>query len=445
MSSIILESLWAFASVARTLPDSPPMFLPLFCTKPLKSAVLCALIVLAIGSSERIFAQGIERQSLAGEDAATAAKGSDQNNPYNLSLGPVSIRTDAGISTAYNDNINVAYTGRQGDCIITPTFNVHGLWQATDVNALTFDIGLGYQWYTIHTGDSSIIISPNSQTQFNIYVGDFKINLHDQFSFSENPVLVGQLSNVNQFPVFVNVVGERTDWDLGDIILSLGYDHTNQWVYNSNYSYLSYQEDAITPTLRIKVSSTIDTGVETSFSQMRYEQGVQNNSFTMLAGSFVEAKVNENLSVDAHAGVNLTDYATGGSNGSTTNITGFNGSAGINHRINDVLTEGLTAGQEFLPGVTSNFTKRIYSNYNLGWQATTNFSVNLDLWWENLQDSQANFSQNANRFGSNLTLAYNINDHMTTSLGYQGVIKNADPSSDSYAQNVVNLGFTYKF
>jgi len=398
-----------------------------------------------MGCTERSSAQGIERQSIAGEDAATASKGSDQNQPYNLSLGPVSIRAETGISTGYNDNINVAYTGRQGDFIVTPSLTLHGLWQATDANALTLDLGIGYQWYTIHTGDSSLTITPNSKTEFNIYVGDFKINLHDQFSFTQNPVLVGQLSNVNQFPVFVNVAGLRVDWDLSDIILSMGYDHTNQWVFNNAFSYLNYQEDAITPRVTVKVSSTIDAGVETSFSDMRVEQGIQNDNISMQVGPFVEAKVTEDLSVDAHAGAQLSDYATGGSNGDSSNIAGFYGNAGVNHRINDYLSEGLTAGQEYLPGITSNYTKRIYANYNLGWQATTNFSVNADLWWENLDDSAATFRQTANRYGSNLTLTYNINDHMLLALGYQYVIKFADPSSLGYSQDVVNLSYTYKF
>jgi len=368
-----------------------------------------------------------------------------ENQPYNLSLGPVNIRAEAGVSTSYNDNINVAYTGRQSDAIITPSLTLHGLWQATDVNALTFDIGIGYQWYTIHSGDSSINITPNSKTEFNIYVGDFKINLHDQFSFSQNPVIVGQLSNVNQFPVFVNVVGLGVDWDLGDIILSLGYNHTNQWIFDSAFSYLNYQADTISPRVTFKVSSTIDTGLETAFTSMRYEQNVQNNSLSMMVGPFMDAKINENLSVDAHAGANLTDYATGGLNGDSSNITGFYGNAGINHRINDVLSEGLTGGQEYIPGVTSNYTKRIYANYTLGWQATNSFSVATNLWWENLDDSNATFRQTANRFGTNLTLTYNITDHINTSLGYQYIIKNADPSNLGYSQDVVNLSFSYKF
>jgi len=405
----------------------------------------CALVLTLAGSTGLAWGQGIERESLAGESAAAAAKGSDTNQPYNLSLGPVNIRAEAGLSTAYNDNINVAYTGRQGDCIITPSMVVHGAWQVTDLNTLTFDVGLGYQWYTIHTGDSSINVTPNSKAEFNIYAGDFKINLHDQFSFSQNPVQVAQLSNVNQFPVFINIAGFRVDWDLNDIILSMGYDHTNQWVYNSNYSYLNYQEDTISPRLTVKVNPTTDAGLETSFSSMRLEQGVQNNSLSMQIGPFVESKINENLSVDAHAGAELADYATGGSNGDSSNITGFYGNAGINHRINDVLTEGLTGGQEFMPGVTTNYTKRIYANYTLGWQATNSLGVAADLWWENLDDSQGTFRQTANRFGAGLTLTYNINEHFYTSLGYQYVIKDANPSYLGYSQDVVNLSLSYRF
>src|ERR1022692_3627264 len=50
-----------------------------------------------------------------------------ENQPYNLKIGPVTLRADAGSTVSYNDNINLANTGRQEDWIITPNLNVHGL------------------------------------------------------------------------------------------------------------------------------------------------------------------------------------------------------------------------------------------------------------------------------------------------------------------------------
>jgi len=407
--------------------------------------LVCTTVLLLLAGGHWLCAQGIERQSLAGESAAEAARGSDTNQPYNLQLGPVTLRADASLSASYNDNIDIAHTGRISDVILTPNLNLHALWQATDLNALTFDLGIGYDWYTMHSGNSALTISPSSQTQFNIYAGDFKINLHDRFSFSQDPIAVAQLSNVNEFPVFVNVAGLQVDWDLTDVILSLGYDHTNQWVFDRNYDYLNYQSDTVSPRVTVKIDKLTDAGLATSFSSQRYDQNIQNDNTTFMVGPFVSSKLNEDLSIRAEAGGQFTNYDKGGLNGDTSNLAAFYGNLGVTHRINEVLTETLTGGREFLPGISSNNTQRIYADYTFNWQATSYLSVGTNLWWENLEDSDATFSEKSNRYGAGLTLAYNLNDHATINLGYQYILKDANPSIDSYSQNVVTLTFLYHF
>ena len=60
-------------------------------------ALISALILELLGAAERLLAQGIEGDSLADENTATAKKNSPTNHPYNLRLGLVTIRADTGI------------------------------------------------------------------------------------------------------------------------------------------------------------------------------------------------------------------------------------------------------------------------------------------------------------------------------------------------------------
>jgi hypothetical protein len=410
--------------------------------RPLFIATLLGVVACAIG---RVQAQGIERESLAGEAAAGAVHGSDEDQPYNVQLGPVNLRASTAFSTSYNDNINVAHTGRQTDVILTPSADISGIWQATELNALTFNLGIGYEYYTMHSGTSSLVLSPDSATEFNVFVGDFRINLHDRFSYQQDPIQVGQLSNASQFSRFQNQAGITVDWDLGDMILTSGYDHSNLWVFQSNLDYLTYQTDSVTESATFKISKTIDAGIEVTASDSRYDKNVQNDSVTIEGGPFVTAQISENLAFNAHAGWQYSNFDTGGSNGDTEDIDSFYGNLGINHRINDVLRESLTGGQEYIPGITSNFTQRVYANYMLSWKATQFIDLSSNFWWENLEDSNASVRQTANRYGAGLTLGYKITDHANISAGYTYVLKDADPSIFSYYQNQATLGFRYQF
>ena len=48
---------------------------------------------------------------------------------------------------------------------------IHALWQATDLNSLSFDLGIGYQEYVQHTQAGGLILSPDSRAQFNLFRG----------------------------------------------------------------------------------------------------------------------------------------------------------------------------------------------------------------------------------------------------------------------------------
>jgi hypothetical protein len=367
------------------------------------------------------------------------------NQPYNLQIGPVTLRADAGSTVSYNDNINLANTGRQDDWIITPTINIHGLWQATELNVLTFDLGVGYEQYLLHPSNSSPLISPDSQAQFKMFVGDFKITFVDTFSFQNNPTQVGQLSNVTQFQRLSNDASVTVDWDVGDLTVSLGYHHANFGVLEQTYSYLDYQSDSVTPQIALSFSKTIQAGISASLVSTRYDQDVENNSTQLTAGPFVSAQISENLSVIARGGWEFSNYAQGGSNGDSSNIDSFYGSAGITHRINDALTEAVSFGREYLPGITSNFTDRIYANYTPTWHATSLFDIAPQFWWESLKDSDAIVSETSTRFGAALNIGFALTEHSTATFNYAYVMKSSNLSSLNYSQDVLTLGLKYQF
>jgi opacity protein-like surface antigen len=373
------------------------------------------------------------------------SRAADDTQPYNLLLGPVNVRADASLSTSFNDNVNLAQNGRLADLIIEPTVGVHALWQVTKLNALNFDIGFGYQWYAVHSQYDNFIIQPNSQLVFNLSIGDYDISLHNYFSYTQDPLLVGQVSNTGTFPLFTNVAGFEISRDLNDIIPSFTYDHTSQWVFANEFNYLDFQEDSITPEITVKVSKTINAGFNVTLSQTTYDKAVQNDNTSVSAGPFVKAQFSTNLAVNAQAGYIITNYSNGGSNGDNQNINSFYGSIGVTHQINDALTQSLTGGRDFLPGLTSNFTQRTYADYTIGCQATKYATLSANITLENLEDSQATFRETSNRFQTGLALDYILTPHANVNLSYQYTLKDSDVSFDSYYQNLVTAGVQYQF
>jgi hypothetical protein len=390
-------------------------------------------------------AQGLDQISLTGENVAEQLRQTSDNGDYNLKIGPVGVRVDADVTTSYNDNINLVKTGAIGDFLTTPAVTFAGHWAVTDLNSLDFNIGVGYQHYWSHSEDDDLLLSPDSEAKFNFFLGETEVGLHDSFSYQQDPTEIGQLSNQTRLQRFQNDAGVQLTWDLNPFTVSFGYDHQNFWVINSIYKYLTNQSDSISPRVTYKINPSLSTGLSLSFSDVRYEQNVQNNYTTVQAGPFVQATLSNNLSINAQFGGYIADYATGGSNGDTSDATSYYGSIGLNHRINDYVQESLTAGKEYIPGLTSNFTERIYANYTATWQATTNINLGGNLLWENLSDSDATVRENSDRYGVGLNLNDSLTQHTTLTLNYQYLLKNANPASLSYEQNVGTVGIGYRF
>jgi len=383
--------------------------------------------------------------SQTGEAAARLLREQNANQPYNLRVGPVQIRAEADLTVQANDNIGLNKDGREADLITTPMGILHGRWTISDLNALTFNIGIGYQAYLLHSQYNCLLIAPDSQLNFNVFVGDCTINFHDAFSYQQDPTQVGQLSNQVRLSRFQNDAGVSAKWDLDDYLIEVDYDHANLWVTQSIYDYLTNQSDTIAPTVTWKLSETLSTGLQASFSDTRYEKSFENDNTSESLGPFVKATVSNFLSVSAAAGGFLTQYDHGGGNGDTSDVTSYYGNVGITHQLTPFLSETLTAGKEYLPGLTSNYTQRIYVNYGDQWNATKEIGVSANLFWENLQDSDATFSENSNRYGLSFNISDALTDHLNVNAGYQFLIKDANPSYLSYYQNLGTLGMQYNF
>jgi hypothetical protein len=413
--------------------------------RKLRFALLCVYIMTLLSMTNRALAQGIERESLSGENMADEMRQSGVDQAYNLRLGPVTIRAEADATANFNDNIGISKTDKIADLILTPTAILHARWQVSDLNTLALNIGVGYETYVFNSQYNSLLLSPDSEASFNVFVGPVLLNFHDYFSYQQDPTQIGQLSNTVRLSRWQNDVGVSAKWDLNDIVLDLAYDHANLWVSQSIYNYLTNESDTVAPKITYHVDSSIDTGLNLSFTNVTYQESFQNNYDNVSAGPFVTAKLSANLSVQAQAGGYFTNYSQGGGNGDTQNVASYYANAGVNHRINDSMSESATVGREFLPGLTSNFTERIYANYTFLWQATSTINAGTNIFWENLTDSDATFREDSNRYGVGLNLDDNLTEKATLSFNYQYLLKDADPSYLSYDQNSVIVGIRYQF
>src|SRR5438309_2685713 len=274
-----------------------------------KSATLLFVTSMLVATAG-VYAQDAVRPSLAGQEASDARQEDVSRIPYNLLLGPVRLRVGASVEAEYNDNITYAEVNTKDDFIITPNLTIDAIWPVTQLNTLRLDLGVGYAFYLDHSNydTNGILIAPKSQIAFDIFVSDFRINIHDRLQLQQDPIQEGALSNVAKYGRFENTAGISVLWDLNKLLFQVGYDHYNFVSTTSAFDYLDRNSEIVQGSAAFIVTPTITIGAEGNAVFTRYDQTGLNNNEDYSAGGFVEAKLTNNLRVRAAAGYQWIDF-----------------------------------------------------------------------------------------------------------------------------------------
>ncbi len=425
-------------------------------TRPLLPRTGAFLLALILATS-LVQAQDAIRPSLAGEQAAEARRLSIDNIPYNLQAGPIRLRLSATTGIEFNDNIDLAESGKRDDFIFRPQINLHALWPVTQLNTLRLDIGTGYAFYFDHPGNNTngLLLTPGSQLSFDVFVGDFRINFHDRFSLEQDPVSEIGFSNVSDYGRFQNTAGVTVLWDANAVVATLGFDHYNFISTESDFSYLDRSAEIISGSLFMAVTNTTGVGVEGNLIFTNYDEMLLNDSTTTSGGLFLETQVTSNIKVRVAGGYQGIFFDNGnfvGGGGGLPflfpdqdDINDFYANILISHRLNEAITHSLSAGHESLLGVNSNFIELNYIRHTANWNIIRNTLLSTELFFEDADESGGVINEDSNRYGGAITLGYQLTRNVTVGARYQYTEKDSNRDFRDYQQNRVSLDATYSF
>src|SRR5436305_2517439 len=268
-----------------------------------KSITLLFVMSMLVGTGG-VFAQDAIRPSLAGQAASEARQQDVSRIPYNLLLGPVRFRVGASVSGEYNDNVTYAETNEQDDFIVTPNLSLDMIWPITQLNTLRLDLGVGYSFYLDHSqyDTDTILIAPKSQIAFDIFVADFRINIHDRMQLQQDPIQEGALSNVVDYGRFENTGGISVLWDLNKLLFQVGYDHYNFISTTSAFDYLNHNSEILNGSAAFIVTPTIRIRAEGNGLFTRDDQMLLNDNEDYSVGGFIQAELTNNLKIRAAGG-----------------------------------------------------------------------------------------------------------------------------------------------
>jgi len=397
-------------------------------------------------------AQEVLRLSLANDAfTQTHQQASATLGYYNLLMGPATWRFNSGLSTEYNNNVHVQNSNPQGDVVFRPNLDASIHWPLTENNSLDAGLGLGYSLYSKNSDLNQFTISPGSGTAFNVYVGDFTINLHDQISILENgtqtPGNAGNSTGNNAR--LQNVIGSAATWNLNQAQAMLDYDHANYAGLGSMQSIRDGQSENISAAFGVHIRPEIIVGVEGGGGLYNYAKSSNISFFSpdakqWNAGAFCSAQISEHITARFDAGYTELLPDAVDASFDAADAKNFYFQTSVTHIVNAAFNYSLSAGRsldfQFYGQPYSHYFVRVQPN----WTFLQKYTLSTPFSWEDGTQVYQN-TVNFNQFSGAIQLGRQITKHLSATIYDRLTVETSSQTAYDYTVNIVGLSIIYQF
>lgn len=392
-------------------------------------------------------AQDAIRYSLTGNAALEQRQVEVENRPYSIKSGDFRLLVTPSLELDWNDNVNVSDKNPQQDFILRPFLQLDATYPVSQRNLLRVNIGIGYDYYFDHANYSGLRLESGSQVAFDIYVKNFKFDLHDRFSFTQDSAGYAAVYGTAQFGTFQNTAGLSVDWDLQDVVLTLGYDHLNYLMESSRFSYINHASELVDFRPGLKLNPRLTVGLEGTASFTTYEQRLLNNYNNYSGGVYADWRPSSVISIQPRAGYTLYDFQQTSFSILAQNQTSWYFDLTASHAITKSITYSLSVGHELQPGIQANVIADWYARSTITWNILEHLTLATPLSYEHGRQSAQGFGGAASEVfdwvGAGLTVSYSILKNFRAGLTYRLTVRGSSVASQGYSQNLVGLQVTY--
>jgi hypothetical protein len=394
------------------------------------------------------------RDSLAGERAAESLKGSIESEAkqYNLRYGPVRFRTGFSLSASYTDNVFYSHDPEE-DFLIKPEVTLGAFWPITERNALRTSVNLGYEWYLKNSSlnGNAPLVNPGSELAFDVFVGDFRIRLHERFSYQESlffnsfageDVRFYNFNDVGKFSRANNEASVRADWDQNKLLVSASYNHENFIPATSSFDYLNRASEWFTASAGFLVGDKAQTGIEAESSLHDYDRAtVLNNNWRVRVGPFIEATTQQKINFRAGGGFDATEYEEAAAGSEYESYYAY-ATIGQETRL---LSHSLAVGREHLLGNNANNLKTTYARYSISSPVVAHVDLGANVSVNFAEEFGGSFREEFTYYGAGFTIGSQFHKFWRADLSYEFRLKESDLPLRDFHRNRATLVVTYVF
>jgi hypothetical protein len=388
------------------------------------------------------------RNSLAGEQMAEVRRNAVQNPSANLQWGSAKFLVGSSLGIEWNDNVGYSDAIQQKDLILRPAISLGASVPLTEENALFAALDIGYAKYFNFPQYDRLVVSPGTQLGFDIYVKDFHFDLHDNVAVTERPIGEGTISEAGDYGEFANTAGINVDWDLNEVILSVGYDHENAIATTPTFSYLDRNVENFVGRATFQPSQSWSYGPEASGGFTRYDQPVLSDSDNYSLGGFAAWQPTSLFHASLRAGYTAFSFKSQPGQTPVSDIASYYIGLKLAHRLNDVVSPSLDAGRQIRLGVYSELLDLWYAHPRIDWHVFEQVHLDTRLTFESGSDkgnSVLHVNEDYTLLGGGFGAGYQIMEKLLLRLDYEYTVKDSNVADRDYHRHRIQFQVQYTF
>lgn len=411
----------------------------------LGSTRIALLFVLLVCAAAH--AQDAVRYSIASERAAEARKRARSETYYNLDLDPVKLRFSTSVGAEYNDNVNLASTNQLEDYIVRPQIGVRAFWPVSDRNTLDVNFNLGYEYYFNDARPSRFTVTGDQDSGlfFDIYVGDFAIDLHDQFSLSQDTSTDPSVSGIADIFRLENSLGTTVTWDLNKLVLKFGYDHQNYLPLDNVYKRLTHESDLGSLEVAATLNPALVTGLQLGGGFTRYKEPELSDNQHASLGPFARYQLGQTVDIKASFGYAVYWFDTSSFITNSTSQSSFYADVAVTHHPTERTSQSLNFGQSLSTDINSSPLQLLYVRYAATLNIIRYWSFRPSLSLESGTETRGLVQEDFTRYGAGISVSRQITDKLTGGVSYMFLQKSSSVAAFDYSQNRLVLDLIYQF
>jgi hypothetical protein len=410
-------------TVGRRLSDSGPI----------QYLVAVMLLTGAVGAAG---AQEAVRFSLASEAAAQSRKQTLESLDHSsLRTQRFGLSVNTALDAEGNDNITLVPDHRLVDFISQAQVGSRVAWVASEANVVQLALDTGYSFYALHSEWDRFFVQPGSELSFDVYAGQWWVNVHDRLAVTENAYDDPTLAGTGNYSQLRNTSGLSGTWDLNKLEVNLQYDHAIYCSLTGGTSLPDGRSDVfgLNPALRVNPSTRI--GIQVGGGPTHYDGAKASDSVNLNAGAFARAQPTQYLSIYGAAGYTLyTDQNSEAALRSA--YDAFYWQIGLDHRINRYFDYDLTGGRTVSFGFYAGTVDMYSAAMNGRLHCFQNLGVSLGIQFERgkaISDTGEAFD----RIGPHVLIERTLSRRLSATLRYQYFARTSSVPGRGYELNVL--------